>query len=152
MSSREMPKPQHTHTTESRSAKTCAIFQLLSCSERCSARSIRDSQLKTGFTLIMLPRIVPLSSTQQMILIVYFMAFLSWRKLVGPRIMRKLWSNTTTGPSAIVCERRVESQLWAAAQRGNPTPEDAKDPMMAPPDCEIRQSGRGLELKTGICG
>ena len=29
-----------------KSARTCTIFQLLSCSERCSARSILDSHLK----------------------------------------------------------------------------------------------------------
>ena len=47
-----------------------------------------------------------------------------------------------------------------AAQRGNPNPDDAEDPMMAPPDYEIRQTGRVLELQnrdlclrpaTGMC-
>ena len=28
-----------------------------------------------------------------------FVAILSWRKPVGPRLMRKLWSNITTGQS-----------------------------------------------------
>ena len=54
-----------------------------------------------------------------------FMAFLSWRKPVGPRIMRKLWINLreqtddkeekqTEDNSRL---RGVESQLRAAAQR-----------------------------------
>ena len=89
------------------------------------------------------------------------MAVLSWGNPVGPRIMRKLWSNITTGQSANLREqtddkkgtqtgdksreRGVESQLKAAAQRGHP--EDAEDPMVAPPDCDIRQSGRVLELQ-----
>ena len=42
-------------------------------------------------------------------------------------------------------ERGVESQLRVATQRGYP--EDATDPMVAPPDYEIRQSGRVLELQ-----
>ena len=42
-------------------------------------------------------------------------------------------------------ERGVESQLKAAAQRGYP--EDVEDPMVAPPDSDIHQSGRVLELQ-----
>ena len=90
-----------------------------------------------------------------------FMATLSWRKPVGPRIP---WSNIITGQSANCVskqttkrwnrednsrERGVESQLRTAAQRGHPNPEDAEDPMVAPPDCEIRQAGRVLELQNG---
>ena len=75
------------------------------------------------------------------------MAILSWKKPVRPRIMGKLWSNTATGHSAISRERGVESQLKAAAQRCYPTPQDTNDPMMAPPDYEIRQSGSVLELQ-----
>ena len=90
-----------------------------------------------------------------------FMAILSWRKLVGPRIMRKRWSNITTGEAENLRERTddkkekqtednsrgrgVESQLRAAAQRGYR--EDAEDPMVAPPDYDIRQSGRVLKLQ-----
>ena len=85
----------------------------------------------------------------------WFMAILSWRKPVAPRIMRKLWSYTTTGQFANLREqtednsreRGVESQLRAAAQRGYPDPEDSQDPMVAPPNHEIRQSGRVLELQ-----
>ena len=104
--------------------------------------------MEAGFTLIILSIIIRLSFTQQMILIVAFRAILSWRKPVGPRIMRKLWSNITTGQSQKLREqthdrkgkqtednlreRGVESQLRTAAQRGYP--EDAEDPMVAPPD------------------
>ena len=42
-------------------------------------------------------------------------------------------------------ERGVESQLRAAAQRGYP--ENPEDPMVAPPDYDIRQSGTVLELQ-----
>ena len=76
-----------------------------------------------------------------------FMAIPSWRKPVEPRIMRKLWSKIATGQPAISRERGVKGQPRAAAQRGYPNPEDAEDPMMAPPDNEIRQSGRVLELQ-----
>ena len=42
-------------------------------------------------------------------------------------------------------ERGVESQPCAAAPRGYS--EDAEDPMVAPADHDIRQSGRVLELQ-----
>ena len=74
------------------------------------------------------------------------MAILSWLKPVGPRIIRKLGSHIANGHSVISRERGVEGLLRAAAQRSYPTPEDAKDPMMAPPDYELRQSGTVLEL------
>ena len=45
----------------------------------------------------------------------------------------------------ISCERGVEIQLRAAAQRSYP--EDATDPFVAPPDYDIRQSGRVLEIQ-----
>ena len=45
-----------------------------------------------------------------------------------------------------VCEGS-ESQLRAAAQRCYPNPEDAEDPMIAPPDYDVGQSGRVLELQ-----
>ena len=69
---------------KNQSAKTCTILQLLSCSERCSAKSIRDSHLKTGFTLIMLPRNVPPSSPQQLILIVPLWLFSHGESWLGP--------------------------------------------------------------------
>ena len=143
---REMPTPQHTNTTKFKSAKTCTILQLLSCSER----SIRDSHWKTGFTSIILPIINnhPSQLYAADDLDCCFMAILSWKKPVDTRIMGKLWSNTATGHSAISRERGFESQLKAAAQRGYPTPQDTNDPMMAPPDYEIRQSGSVLELQS----
>ena len=61
--------------------------------------------------------------------------------------MRKLWSKIATGQPAISRERGVEGQPRAAAQRGYPNTEDAEDPMMAPPDYEVRQCGRVLELQ-----
>ena len=73
--------------------------------------------------------------------------------------MRKLWSNIAKGQSANFREqvgdkkekqtednsreRGVESPLKAVAQRGYP--EDTEDPMVAPQDYDIRQSGRVLE-------
>ena len=69
--------------------------------------------------------------------------------------MRKFWSNLcdqtddneekqTEDNSRL---RGSESQLRAAAQRGYPNPEDAEDPMIAPQDYDVRQSGRVLELQ-----
>ena len=89
-----------------------------------------------------------------------FLACLSWREPVGPRIMRKLWSNITTGQSENLREqtddkkekqtednsreRGVECQLRAAQRCYS---EDAEDPMVALPDHDIRQSGRVLEVQ-----
>ena len=61
--------------------------------------------------------------------------------------MRKLSGNISTGHSVILRGRGVEGLPRAAAQRSNPTPEDAEDPTMAPQDYEIRQSGRVTELQ-----
>ena len=96
-----------------------------------------------------------------------FMAILSCGKPVGPRIMRKLWSNLKPNHSMnfreqpsdlrertdyprrkrtedISRERGIESQLRAAAQRTYRDQEDATDPMVAPQDFDIRESGRVL--------
>ena len=80
-------------------------------------------------------------------------AILTWRKPVGPRILRKLWSNlrqqgneeTETDDNSYL--RGVESQLRAAAQRGYPNPENAQNPVIAPRDYDVRLSGRVLELQ-----
>ena len=61
--------------------------------------------------------------------------------------MGNMWSNISAGQLDISRERRVETQLRAAAQQGYPTPQDAMNPMKAPPDYEVRQSGRVLELQ-----
>ena len=61
--------------------------------------------------------------------------------------MRKLGRHIANGHSVLSRERGVEGLLRAAAQRSYPTPEDVKDPMMAPPDYEVRQSGRVVELQ-----
>ena len=75
--------------------------------------------------------------------------------------MRKRWSSITMGQSDSLREqtdnkngkqtednsreRGVETQQRAAVQRGYP--EDAEDPMVVPPDYDIRQSGSFLELQ-----
>ena len=81
------------------------------------------------------------------------MAVVSLGKPVGPRIMRKLWSNGSIRNLREQTddkegeqtednqrERGVASQLRAAS-------EDTRYPMVAPPDYDIRQSGRVLELR-----
>ena len=87
-----------------------------------------------------------------MILIVAFTAFLSWGKPVGPRIMRKLWSNLRDQTMRrnrrkiiCVCEEAKANKEWRPS--GYPNPEDAEDPMNAPPDYDVRQSGRVMELQ-----
>ena len=66
--------------------------------------------------------------------------------------MRKLWSNLRDqtmrrNRRKIIRLRGSESQLRAAAQRSYLNPEDVEDPMIAPPDYDVRQSGRVLELQ-----
>ena len=75
-----------------------------------------------------------------------FMAILPCGEPAIPRIMRKLSGNISTGHSVISRERGVDG-LLRAAQRSYPTPEDAGDPAISPPDYEIGQSGRVLELQ-----
>ena len=82
-----------------------------------------------------------------------FMAILSWGKPAGPRIMRKLWRNLREQGNEKKqmednsCLRGVESQLWATARRIYPKSEYADNPMVAPPENDVRQSGRVLELQ-----
>ena len=98
------------------------------------------------------------------------MAILSWRKPAGPRITRELWSNLKAnhalnfreqladlrertdcprrkGTGEISCERGIEAQLRATAQRVYRGQEDATDSMVALQDYDVRQSGRVLELQ-----
>ena len=84
----------------------------------------------------------------------YFMATLSWGKPPGPRIIRKLWSNT--------CERthrshkehaedssylkNIEVMLGETARKSYPENDD--NPMIAPRDHEVRQvSSVGKKVK-----
>ena len=84
-----------------------------------------------------------------------FMAFLSWRKPRGPRIMRKLWSNSreqTQGNEKRKGEdssysKGIEVLLRETARKGYPDPEEVDNPMITPQDDVVRQSGRVFELQ-----
>ena len=89
-----------------------------------------------------------------------FMAILSWRKPLGPRIMRKLWSNTrerTQGNEKDACSTSqgedssyptgIEVLLTGTARKGYPDPENDDNPKIAPQDYDARQSRRVLELQ-----
>ena len=84
-----------------------------------------------------------------------FMAILSWRKPPGPSIMRKLWSNLrkqTQGNEKRQVEdnsycKTIEGLLRATARKIHPEAEDVDNPMIAPQDYDVRQSGRVLELR-----
>ena len=139
----------------SKNTKVCRNPRLHSCDEKCNVRSVRDTHLSGGFTLI-----VRLSFTLQMILnVALWVSFhgegqsdrrprenvvgISWRSVIkfawaNMRQKRKITDDNSR-------ERGVESQLWAAAQRGYP--EDATGPMVAPQDDDIRQSWSVLELQ-----
>ena len=77
-------------------ARTPRSAQFLGCSHvkrNASRGQYRDTHLNAGFTLIIRPIAIRLSSMPRLILIAAFIAILSWRKPARPRIMRKLWSN-----------------------------------------------------------
>ena len=84
-----------------------------------------------------------------------FMAILSWRKPPGPRIVRKLWSNTCERTQRKEKEQAVDSScptgievlLRETARKGYPDPENVDNPMMAPHDYIVRPSGRVVELQ-----
>ena len=84
-----------------------------------------------------------------------YMAMLSWRMPPGPRIMRKLWSNLrehTQGNEKRQVEdnsycETIEGLLRATARKIHPEAEDVDNPMIAPQDFVVRQSGRVLELR-----
>ena len=68
--------------------------------------------------------------------------------------MRKLWSNTrerTQGNEIDACNtsysKGIEVLLMETARKGDPDPENVDNPMIAPQDCDARQSGRVLELQ-----
>ena len=81
-----------------------------------------------------------------------FMAIFSKRKPPGPRIMRKLWSNSrerTQGNEKGQGEdssysKGIEVLLRETAPKGHPDPKDVDNPMIAPHDYDVRQSGRVL--------
>ena len=81
------------------------------------------------------------------------MAILPWRKPLGPRIVRKLWSNTrdrTQSKEKELAEdssypKGIEVMLRETARKSYP--EDVDNPMTAPRYNEVRQSGRVLELQ-----
>ena len=82
-----------------------------------------------------------------------FMAILSRREPLGPRIVRKLWSNTrerTQSKEKELAEdnsypKGIEVMPKETARKSYP--ENVDNPMMAPRYNEVRQSGRVLELQ-----
>ena len=84
-----------------------------------------------------------------------FMATLSWRKPSGPRITRRLWSNTRERTQSQEKEQAgdsfypnsIEVMLRETARKSYPDQENIGNPMIAPQDYEVRQSGRVLELQ-----
>ena len=83
------------------------------------------------------------------------MDILSWREPPGPRIVRKLWSNTcerTQNKEKELAEnssypKGIEVMLRETARKSYPDPENIGNPVIAPQDYEVRQSGRVLELQ-----
>ena len=73
----------------------------------------------------------------------------------GPRILRKLWSNLreqTQGNEKRQVEdnsycKAIEGLLRATARKIYQESEDVDNPMIAPQDCDVRQSRRVLELR-----
>ena len=84
-----------------------------------------------------------------------FMAFLSLVKPPGPRIMRKLWSNSrerTQGNEKRQNEdssypKGIEVLLRETARKACEDLESVDNPMIALQDYDVRQSGRVLELQ-----
>ena len=82
-----------------------------------------------------------------------FMAILSQRKPLGPRIMRKLWSNTRERTQSKEKELVEDSSYPKCIEdmpretARNSYPENVDNPMTAPRYNEVRQSGRVLELQ-----
>ena len=84
-----------------------------------------------------------------------FMAILSWGKPPGPRIMKRLWSNTRERTQNKEQEQAedcsypkvVEVMPRETGRKSYPDPENIGNPMIAPQDFEFRQSGRVLEFQ-----
>ena len=72
------------------------------------------------------------------------MAILSWRIPLGPRIVRKLWSNTCERTQSEQKEqvedssypKGIEVLLRETAPKSFPDPENVGTPLIAPRDCE----------------
>ena len=84
-----------------------------------------------------------------------FMAILSWRNPPGPRIMRKIWSNTRERTQGKEKEQAEDSSypkgivvlLRETIRKGYPDPENVDGPTIARQDDDVRQSRRVLELQ-----
>ena len=100
--------------------------------------------MKAGFTWIILPIIILLSFSQQLLLYGYSLMEKAGQSAdLRERTLDKEEKQTEDNSR----ERGVEGQLRAPGRQGPPDQEDAEDPMVAPPDYEIRQSGSVLELQ-----
>ena len=83
------------------------------------------------------------------------MALLSWRRPLGPRIVRKLWSNTCERTQSEQKEqvedssypKGIEVLLRETARKSYPDPENVDTPLIAPRDYEVRQLVRVLVLQ-----
>ena len=92
--------------------------------------------------MIIRPIITILSFTRQIILIVASWLILPLRKPLGPRIVRKLWSNTCERTQSEQKEQAEDSSypegievlLMEAARKSHPDSENPDNPMIAPRD------------------
>ena len=81
------------------------------------------------------------------------MAFLSWGKPLGPRNMRRPWSNTRERMQSKEKEQAedssypkgIEVMLRETARKNYPDPDNVDNSMIAPQDYDVHQSGRVLE-------
>ena len=89
-----------------------------------------------------------------------FMAILSWGKPPGPRIMRTLWSNSRERMPDYEKRQDEDSSysmgfevlLKETSKTNFPYTEDVDNPMIAPQDCDNRQSERVEEFHPEIVG
>ena len=143
---------QHTSTIRGRSTKICTTPQLPSCKEKCNGSTL-TAHMRADFILILRPTIIILSFAQQIILIVASWLFSHGEKPSGPRIIRKLSSSTRERTQSEEKEQAEDSShpkvievlLRETARKSYP--DNVDNPMIAPQDDEVRQSGRVLELQ-----
>ena len=153
-----MPMRQHTSTTRGRSTKICTTLRSPSYWEECNERPTWTAHLVTDFILIIQPIIAILSFAQQIILIVASWLFSRGENRLDP----DLWENS--GATRVSVRRvKVKEQTEDSS---NPKgievmlrettrksfPENVDNPMIAPRDYKVRQSGRVLELRAKISG